>query len=127
MAEDFPYEELDPGIRELVKLLHDNGWSTMDSGDGVTKLQDGDDHPGVLPFPHVVGPLPADIGVREAAHALQELMDGNECGHGFYVDIAYSLQHGLKAPALVTYALTHKQGMIDDLVAQGVTEKVSDG
>lgn len=40
--EDINYEELDPGIRKLVQLLRDNGFVTTDSGDGVTKFEDGD-------------------------------------------------------------------------------------
>lgn len=32
------YAELDPGIRDLVRLLRSNGFATTDSGDGKTKL-----------------------------------------------------------------------------------------
>jgi hypothetical protein len=32
-----PYDELDPGIREVVRLLNDNGFNTTDSGDGRSK------------------------------------------------------------------------------------------
>jgi hypothetical protein len=38
------YNKLDPGIRNVVRLLHYWGYKTTDSGDGVTKLD----------FPHVV-------------------------------------------------------------------------
>lgn len=36
---DFDYEQLDPGIRRLCRWLHDNGYVTCDSGDGVTKFE----------------------------------------------------------------------------------------
>lgn len=34
---DFNYAELDPGIQQTVKWLHQNGFRTTDSGDGKTK------------------------------------------------------------------------------------------
>lgn len=34
------YDELDPGIRELVRQLREAGWNTTDSGDGVSKPVD---------------------------------------------------------------------------------------
>lgn len=33
------YSTLDPGIRETVRWLRDRGYSTTDSGDGVTKRE----------------------------------------------------------------------------------------
>lgn len=36
------YDELDPGIRETVRWLRFYGFDTHDSGDGKTKLEDGD-------------------------------------------------------------------------------------
>ena len=44
------YTTLDPGIRAVVKLLNDNGFTTTDSGDGKTKT----DMECALPFPNVV-------------------------------------------------------------------------
>lgn len=44
------YAELDPGIRDRVRILNEHGFETTDSGDGVSKRPD----PGeVLRFPHV--------------------------------------------------------------------------
>ena len=44
------YDELDPGIREVVRLLRKHHFDTTDSGDGVSKDAD----PGeVLDYPHV--------------------------------------------------------------------------
>lgn len=34
------YDEIDPGVRRLVRLLRDNGFETCDSGDGVSKYAD---------------------------------------------------------------------------------------
>jgi len=59
------YEELDPGIRKVVRWLNDNGFKTVDSGDGRTKFtedgkplpewESGDpDFDMVIPHPHVV-------------------------------------------------------------------------
>jgi len=48
--DDLDYEQLDPGIREVVRLLRAYGYDTTDSGDGVSKhLLD----PEVIPYPHV--------------------------------------------------------------------------
>jgi len=48
------YEDLDPGIVETVRWLNDLGYSTTDSGDGVTKFEKGRGFEGVLTWPHVV-------------------------------------------------------------------------
>lgn len=48
----FDYNELDHGIRNVVKFLHAQGFDTCDSGDGVSKadwIASGD----ALPYPHV--------------------------------------------------------------------------
>lgn len=60
------YDELDPGIREKVRAIHDLGYHTTDSGDGVSKPADAE---GVLPFPHIVVKLryPA-LGIVEYLH-----------------------------------------------------------
>jgi hypothetical protein len=47
---DLNYNDLDPGIRETVRLLRDEGFETVDSGDGVAKPLD---HEGVIRYPHV--------------------------------------------------------------------------
>lgn len=50
MAERLRLDALDPGIRRTVVWLRENGFATVDSGDGVTKLAKG--WP-ALDFPHV--------------------------------------------------------------------------
>lgn len=47
--DSFDYESLDPGIRDLVRLLRQNRFNTTDSGDGVSKPPE---HR-VLDYPHV--------------------------------------------------------------------------
>lgn len=44
-----PYDDLDPGIRDAVRLLAYRGFQPTDSGDGVSKVGD----PDALPYPHV--------------------------------------------------------------------------
>lgn len=50
---DVPYEELDPGIRQVVRWLNDNGFYTTDSGDGVTKFEADEPMCCAMPFPNV--------------------------------------------------------------------------
>lgn len=61
---EVPWDDLDPGIRRLVRLLVDNDFETTDSGDGVSKFDaDGKPLPGwesddpsfewVMRVPHV--------------------------------------------------------------------------
>lgn len=45
----FDYQILDPGIRDTVRRVHEAGFETTDSGDGVSKPAAGM----VFPFPHV--------------------------------------------------------------------------
>lgn len=46
------YESLNPGIRRLVSWLNYNGFTTTDSGDGVTNVITGMEY--ALEYPHVV-------------------------------------------------------------------------
>lgn len=73
MTKMVPYDELDPGVRRLVRLLNDHGFDTCDSGDGKSKFgADGKPLPGwesesdeftwVLDVPHVAMMCdPADL------------------------------------------------------------------
>lgn len=45
---DIDYDALDPGIRETVRMLRSWGFNTTDSGDGITKGEDGLSHPHVF-------------------------------------------------------------------------------
>lgn len=51
---EIKYELLDPGIREVVRLLVKHGFHTTDSGDGESKRARGwTEDDGLIPFPHV--------------------------------------------------------------------------
>ena len=51
--EGFDYDQLDPGIRKVVRFARSLGIDTTDSGDGVTKLAAGWDPGEAMDFPHV--------------------------------------------------------------------------
>ena len=98
MTDSVPYEDLDPGIRRLVRLLNDNGFRTCDSGDGRSKFDaEGKPLPAwrsederfemVMPIPHVaMACSPADLvtecdrlqAVLEAAGITVHPMDGED-------------------------------------------------
>lgn len=50
---EVPYEDMDPGIRQTVRWLNNNGFITTDSGDGKTKYADGEEPCCAMPFPNV--------------------------------------------------------------------------
>ena len=54
MRDDFDYDSLSPGIRDIVRELHRHGYHTTDSGDG-TNFKEGME--GALPMRHVFGVL----------------------------------------------------------------------
>jgi hypothetical protein len=77
MPNEVLYDDLDPGIREVVRWLNDNDFDTCDSGDGKAKFgEDGKPLPEwdtgpdaeydcVNPFPHVAMRVPTDRLVHE--------------------------------------------------------------
>jgi hypothetical protein len=69
MADDLDYSQLDPGIRTAVRMVRILGFTTTDSGDGVSKVGQMDD---VLPFPHVVVKLETATMVADTER-LQDL------------------------------------------------------
>ena len=69
MPNSVPYDDLDSGIREVVRWLNTHGFDTVDSGDGKAKFtEDGQPLPGwesedqdfdcVIPHPHVFMAVP---------------------------------------------------------------------
>ena len=71
MSDQVPWDDLDPGVRQVVKLLNENGFDTCDSGDGKSKFgEDGKPLPEwrsedqefecVMDIPHVAIGVPAD-------------------------------------------------------------------
>lgn len=89
------YDELDPGIRHVVRLLRSYGFETTDSGDGVSKRTALDDldpfdrevwliTDGVLPFPHVA----ASTDVREMVSEAERMAE--VLGEPWVVEASYS-------------------------------------
>ena len=68
-AGEVDYDELSPGIRDLVRELNDLGYETTDSGDG-TNYQEGMEC--ALPYRHVIGIIPPEKDVREFTDTLQD-------------------------------------------------------
>lgn len=64
------YEELDPGIRQLVRILNNRGFVTTDSGDGYSK----DEEARVFDQPHVCISLDSPDDIIPAADRLIEVM-----------------------------------------------------
>lgn len=63
------YEEIDPGIREVVRFLRGHGFDTTDSGDGKTKFPDGPDQP---PVDACAMPMANVAILVEPAHLVDE-------------------------------------------------------
>lgn len=65
---DFDYADLDPGIRDTVRLLRSHGFETTDSGDGVSKLSPDSKNYGCEPGtqPHVYCSTTCDFVISEA-------------------------------------------------------------
>lgn len=82
------YGELDPGIRDTVRLLRDAGFDTTDSGDGVSKPQDWYDSGEAMPFPHVAAAAAPEVLLREA-HRMQAVL-----GDGWTVEASFTTHDG---------------------------------
>lgn len=67
------YAELDPGIRETVRQLNDAGFTTTDSGDGVSKPRAAFDDGDAIPYPHVVVSS-SPLGLVHDAVAVHQLL-----------------------------------------------------
>lgn len=92
-----PWEELDDGIRETVRLLWSNGFSTSDSGDG--RLQGWKaDMEGTIDVPHVFSICAPDELIAEC-NRLKELCDAHILGwsdaDGVAIQGSYSPMDGL--------------------------------
>lgn len=68
--DDLDINELDPGIRDTVAFLRDNGFETCDSGDGSKA----DDMACALPVANVAIIVPADKLVSEADRLAQLIL-----------------------------------------------------
>ena len=77
------YDQLDPGIRETVRLLQNAGFDTTDSGDGVTKSHvDGC----TMPFAHVAAVVTVEALISDAER-MQAVL-----GSGWHVEASYSTE-----------------------------------
>lgn len=67
---DIDYDQISPGVRDLVRELNEAGYETTDSGDG-TNYRNGME--GALPYRHVFGVVPRDaFSLQTYADKLQE-------------------------------------------------------
>lgn len=74
---DPDYETLDPGVREVVRLLRAHGFETTDSGDGVSKPADWYESGEALRTPHVFAVSSVDRLVADAI-TMQQVLDWHE-------------------------------------------------
>ncbi|HEX8030309.1 MAG TPA: hypothetical protein VF491_17665 [Vicinamibacterales bacterium] len=70
------YDELDPGIREIVRRVNQAGFETTDSGDGVSKPAAWYESGEAIPFPHLVATTTAADMVADACRLSAVLGDG---------------------------------------------------
>lgn len=104
----FDYGQLDPGIRETVRLLHRFDYDTVDSGDGVSKPAD----ERVFHEPHVIVRIPSNDIAGQSERLAVVL------GPEWYVEASYST---IDKSALAT-CLRHeaRERAIRRLLEQGV-------
>ena len=83
---EIDYMDLDPGVRRLVRIIRNAGFNTTDSGDGVSKGEDGE------PYPHVHIVLPDYADMVLASKQLLNLMRAwfKEEPEGFLIQATYS-------------------------------------
>lgn len=86
MPDVINYDELDPGIRDVVRAINEWGWKTCDSGDGskAGTMECALDHPHVFCEARDGG-----IELDREAHTLAELLI-ERFGPGWYVETNYS-------------------------------------
>jgi hypothetical protein len=85
-VDELNYEELDPGIRDTVRLLNEAGFETCDSGDGVSKLPEDYESGDALAFAHVVALVPPGELIPEAHRMVQVLGDHWAVEASYYPD-----------------------------------------
>ncbi len=90
MPDVINYDDLDPGIRDVVRAINDWGWRTVDSGDGskAGTMECALDHP------HVFAESDwTPLGIINEAHGLASRLNGR-FGPGWYVEANYSTKDG---------------------------------
>ncbi len=109
-----PWADLDPGIRDVVRLLVSKGFTATDSGDGVSKIGTEQEH-GMIKDAHVVIPCSPPSMVSDAEHLTRPLRgegvdvgpdqatvevlvdiqaEGPAFGDGVYVEATYTPDSG---------------------------------
>lgn len=95
--DDLNYDELDPGIVEVVRYLRQRGYDTTDSGDGLTKYQRGiaeEGDPCYMPVPHVVCLLTPNHRHLIASAGLLRVLLVGQFGEGWNVQASYDTKDG---------------------------------
>lgn len=88
----FDYDKLDPGIRATVRRIHSWGFSTTDSGDGVTKPAAGDED--ALDEPHIHILVDPERGIAEAAR-LRMCLSMHSLSTVGHIQFTYSPDDGI--------------------------------
>lgn len=112
------YDELDPGIREVVRFLNEAGFTTTDSGDGVSKTDPDGCHLDIANVHLIVSTAEA---VAES-HKVSDLFEG--CGVMFSpahpdapepsIQLTYNPHDGV--------AIVSVYGLDDSLLAKAVSQ-----
>lgn len=98
MSDAINYDELDPGIRDVVRAINEWGWTTCDSGDGVSKP----DFARTFDCPHVVATTEPAAMIYSADALAKMLVE--RFGRRWFVEATYSMKDGkallvaMKAP-----------------------------
>lgn len=87
---DINYDELDPGIRNMVKVLRDNGFNTTDSGDGSKSPT----MEGAVDFPMIAVRTEASILCSESDRMFS-ILEATEPDRMWHVQASYDPQDGV--------------------------------
>jgi hypothetical protein len=82
------YDALDPGIRATVHLLREHGFTTTDSGDGVSKPADWYSSGDALQYPHVAA-IVDRARMCDEADRMQSIL-----GEAWVVEASYRVDEG---------------------------------
>lgn len=109
-------DDLDNGIKNVVAFLVANGFTTTDSGDGVSKENaEGQLPEGCLPFPHVIMRVPNPNSLIKESLRLRELLEDR----GFLFKSASEGGPSIEASFDVSdgYAIIALSGINDTMLA----------
>jgi len=108
MGPQMNYEELDSGIRDIVRKLREAGFETTDSGDGSKY----DTMGGALAYPHVFIEVPDAGSIIDEAHRAATLL-----GDDWEVEASYSTRNkiGMLAATLTSALLEWERKMLTEI------------